>query len=269
MDALAALIVPPRWELSEKLPVGIVLLIVGAYYFDSWRRHRRAEIRPKPPLSRLVWFESAILVLILALVTPLHELGERSFAVHMLQHDLLIFLVPVLLARGWLEPWWPPVPHWLRAVLHFCTRPIPALVFSTVALWVWHAPRLYQGALVHEGAHSIEHLCFLVGYLFFWWPLAAPVPEARHWSNGKRLAYLLAAGTQMSVLAAALTFATHAWYTYYAALPGQNLSTALASQQLGGLLMWVPGMVIFGAVSLANVRPETPRPARVPLPHGP
>ncbi len=136
----------------------------------------------------------------------------------------------------------------------YSTRPVPALVLATAFLWLWHAPPLYERALTSDAVHGLEHICFLVTYLFFWWPLASPEPEARRWSNGGRVLYLVVGGMQMSILAAALTFSSHLWYAYYALLPGHDAATALANQQLGGALMWIPGTLVFGTLALTQVR---------------
>jgi cytochrome c oxidase assembly factor CtaG len=129
---------------------------------------------------------------------------------------------------------------------------------------VWHLPALYNAALAHEGIHIAEHLCFLATATLFWWPVVGPLAQRRLAPLAAAL-YLFAAMAASTVLGIILTFAPPGIYPAYLnpvdqlgvvrlLREGWGLSPA-ADQQLGGLLMWVPGnLVYFWAFIAALVR---------------
>jgi putative membrane protein len=115
-------------------------------------------------------------------------------------------------------------------------------------LWIWHAPRLFESALRHETVHDIQHLSFLASALVFW---AAMVEARKQAQQGAAIVYLFTTTVHTSVLGALITFATRPWYAAYLQTPrGWGLS-ALEDQQLGGLIMWVPGSLVYVGVALA------------------
>ena len=187
-----------------------------------------------------LYFAAGLLVLLLALTSPLDALGDTYlFSAHMLQHLLLLMVVPPLLLLGSAGP--------LATLLL-------AWSLGIGTMWVWHVPALYNAALADEGVHLLEHLSFLVTATIFWWPVIAP-------SEGSRLVphaaivYLFAANAASSLLGILLTFAQAGLYPAYlypddrlgiASLlrDGWGLSPAM-DQQIGGLLMWVAGGLAF------------------------
>lgn len=231
--------------------LGGVLMLAAAYL--AWRRGR--------PGPRGVAFGAGLVVLALALESPLHTLGERYlFSAHMAQHLLLLLVVPPLLLWG-LPP--ADTARLLRrrpiaALEARLGAPAVAFTVATVALWLWHLPALYDAALVRHGLHVAEHLVFLVTATMFWWPVLHPDPR-RRLVAGRAMAYLAAALVSGSLLGILLTFAPAGTYPFYLdppdpwhALPllrGAWGLTPAVDQQLGGILMWVPG----GAVYIAGI----------------
>jgi cytochrome c oxidase assembly factor CtaG len=64
---------------------------------------------------------------------------------------------------------------------------------------------------------------------------------------------LFATAAHTSLLGVLLTFSSSAWYRAYAGGAASLELSALEDQQLGGLIMWVPGGVVFVAAALALV----------------
>ncbi len=127
-------------------------------------------------------FVAGLIILLLALVSPLDTLGDTYlFSAHMLQHILLILVVPPLLLLG--------VPAGLaNKLLHYplvgtlergLSKPILAWTIGVGTMWIWHWPPLYNAALANQPVHVVEHLMFLVSAVIFWWPVLDPVEEAR------------------------------------------------------------------------------------------
>ncbi|MCA1723480.1 MAG: cytochrome c oxidase assembly protein [Thermomicrobia bacterium] len=121
-------------------------------------------------------------------------------------------------------------------------------------MYVWHAPALYTATLAHADIHIFEHLCFLATGVIFWWPICAPLPESRYAPLAAML-YLFTAAVAGSLLGIILTFASPGLYPAYLhpvdtrgflslIRDGWGVSPAL-DQQLGGLIMWVPGGLVY------------------------
>jgi putative membrane protein len=209
-----------------------------------------------------VWFAAGWLVLAAALVTPLHEAGERSFAAHMLEHELLMLVAAPLLVISrpvgialWALPhearrWLGRVGQLISVFWQFVTAPLVATLLQAIALWLWHAPRLFDLALAHSGWHVIQHLSFLVSSLLFWWSMLCG--RAARGGVGMAIGCLFFTATISGALGALMAFSASPWYAGYASsgLDAFGLSPA-EDQQLAGLLMWIPGGVVHAGAGLA------------------
>jgi cytochrome c oxidase assembly factor CtaG len=127
----------------------------------------------------------------------------------------------------------------LRAAWRKCSEPMGAWCLHAAAIWVWHVPVLFDAALANEGVHIAQHSCFLGSALFFWWSVFGRGRPA-----GASIASLFTTMLHTSALGALLTIAPQPWYAPYAQASAFGLS-ALEDQQLGGLLMWVPGGIAY------------------------
>jgi signal transduction histidine kinase len=173
----------------------------------------------------------------------------------MVQHILLLTLAPALLLVG--DPLLPLLrglpdslrrslvapllrgPQ-LRRAVHALVHPLVGLLFSSVILWSWHVPALYQLALRVPAVHLIEHASFFAGGLLFWFPVVQPWPSRPRWPTGAMIPYLLAADVQNTVLAALLTFSDRVLYPFYEFHSRATAAAALDDQVLAGVIMWVP-----------------------------
>ncbi len=193
-----------------------------------------------------------------------------SFAAHMAQHEVLMVIVAPLLVLGRpLATWtWalPPAarmpvarvfahPAWRVPWLAF-TSPLGATAAQLVLLVVWHVPWAFDRAASNAWLHALQHTCFLAPALAFWWS----VLEARRRRHvGAVMAALFITMTATTALGALLTFAPRPWYA--TTLPPVD---ALQDQQLGGLLMWVPGGVVYLLAALWLMAGLLARDARQP-----
>ena len=216
------------------------------------------------------------LALAAALVSPLDGWGARSFALHMIQHEILMVVAaPLLVTARPLEAFtWALEPAWRRPLASvarngaftrawsFLTEPAGAWAVHAIALWTWHVPRFFDAALRDEAIHIAQHTCFFVSALFFWWSVLA---RRSRQEEGGAVASLFTTMLHTSVLGALLTFAPTAWYLPYLEAGSASL-TPLEDQQLGGLIMWVPAGMAYVAAGLAIAASwlrETPREARL------
>jgi putative membrane protein len=242
------------WEVEPSIVIGCALLLAVWAAAGGLRFHRKA-----------VWFVTGVAVLLLDLVGPLDVLGDDYlFSAHMLEHLVLVLVVAPLLLLGIPEPMARRIVAWrpAAAVERVLRRPVVAWSVAVGTLWLWHAPPLYNATLASEQVHILEHLSFLVTWTIFWWPVLTPLPESRL-DPMAALLYLYAAMVANSVLGILLTFAPLGLYPAYVS-PGDELGalglirgtwglTPGPDQQLGGLLMWVLGMLAFLWAAMAMI----------------
>jgi putative membrane protein len=207
-------------------------------------------------------FAAGWLTLIVALVSPVDPLGERLFSAHMIQHELLMIVAAPLLVLGRpLAVWaWALPSDWSRAIGRFfhtpgwrvpwlvVTGPFVAWMLHALALWLWHAPALFDAALANEGVHALQHTCFLLTSLVFWWSVFS---AATRKEQGLAMLSLFTTMVHTGALGALLALSSNAWYPRYAATAPAFGMSALQDQQLGGLVMWVPAGLIYIACGLA------------------
>lgn len=210
-------------------------------------------------------FAAGWLTLLMALVSPLDALGAELFSAHMVQHEIMMLAAAPLLAIS------RPIPAWLwglpkglrpwagrlgrnrllSAPWAASTRPLNAWSIHAAALWVWHIPFLFEAALADAVLHILQHLTFLLSAFIFWWAMIDPRRGASHRLSG--VLYIFTTAVHTSILGALLTFSTTCWYPAYASTTATWGLTAIEDQQLGGLIMWVPGGVAFMIVALLSM----------------
>jgi putative membrane protein len=246
-----------QWHADPSIVVGLALL-AGAYCVATVRRRPGASDVPVEPL-RVVSFVGALAVLFGALTGPVHDLSDYYlFSAHMIQHMLLAFAMPPLLLYG--TPGWmlrpllgdPRVLRLGRAL----TRPTGAFVVFNVVLVAWHLPPLYNLAMEQHPIHIVEHLLIMAASVILWWPLLSPLPELPRATYPVQLLYLFVVGLPMVMVAIFITMSEGILYPYYAAAPRVwEPLTPHADQHLGGLIMWIPGGLVFlAAISVVFFR---------------
>ena len=206
-------------------------------------------------------FWSGWLILILALLSPLHELGEALFSAHMVQHEVLMLaaapllvlsrpLVPML--RGVPMAWRKTLGRWsktppIQGFWKTITQPQTAWWIHAAALWIWHYPPLFDATLDNGWIHAAQHLSFFASALLFWWALF--FARGRN-SYGIGLLYIFTTAVHTGILGALLTLSTRPWYPAYQGTTAAWGLNPLEDQQLGGLIMWVPASLVYLAAGL-------------------
>jgi cytochrome c oxidase assembly factor CtaG len=242
----------------------VVLLLASAlFYARGVTRLWAASDKGAGVRVWRVWsFALGWLALGIALLSPLHALGDSLFSAHMVQHEILISVAAPLLVLSqplipflWAMPvrWRQRVGEWTRqrAVRHLwkaLTMPSVAFALHAVALWAWHLPGPYQATLTSELVHSLQHASFLLTALLFWWTIFSV--HGGELARGRAIFYLFATALQTGALGALLTFAPTLWYPAYASTTAVWGFSPLDDQQLGGLIMWIPGSLVYLAAAL-------------------
>jgi cytochrome c oxidase assembly factor CtaG len=245
-------------------PPTFAILVVAGLYVLGGRWRVGSQVHRSRDRWRTIAFASGLLVLVAALDTPIDSEADRLFAVHMVQHVLLLSVAPPLIVLG--APWariWRPLPlgfrrttakalvvdprtRPLRRLAHWLTHPAVAWVAFCGNLVLWHVPALYDATLRNGAVHDLEHALFFSTGILFWAQVIPSAPFRVRLDEPRRALYALLAMLVGWVLAVVLGFARTPLYHPYTTLahrPG-GLS-ALADQQIAAGVMWVPGSLAF------------------------
>ncbi|HEY7479750.1 MAG TPA: cytochrome c oxidase assembly protein [Gemmatimonadales bacterium] len=231
------------WSLHPSVLLGTGLL--GALYFwGIGPLRRRLDLGPPPAPWRIASFTTGLLVLLFALNGPMHDLSDYYlFSAHMVQHLLLTLVLPPLLIAG--TPGWLLSPLLRRPVMRgaarFLTHPLVAAALYTVTIAFWHLTPFYELMMRNHDVHIATHLVFIAAATLLWWPVMSPVPELPRLGYGMAMLYLFLVGIPMQIVAALITLSRGVLYPWYSDAPRTWNLSPLEDQQLGGLLMWVPG----------------------------
>jgi putative membrane protein len=210
-------------------------------------------------------FGTGWLLLALTLLSPLHALGEVLFSAHMAQHELLMTVAAPLLVLGRpLIPFvWALSPRWRRATgrwtsadafavpWRWLTHPGTAFFVHALAIWIWHLPSLYDASVTNGVIHAAQHTSFLLTAVLFWWVVLQPSPARG--GTPASIGVLFGTVLHTGALGATLTLTTRLIYTVYAATTAPWGYQPLEDQQLGGLIMWVPGGLAYVVAALTLV----------------
>lgn len=206
---------------------------------------RRAELG-----TRAIWLGSALVILVAALASPIGSLADGYlFSAHMLQHLLLVLVVPPLALIGW-----PARKSAKPALSGRRLHPLVPWLLGVGAMWLWHEPKLCDAAASNPVIHRVQELSLLGMGAAFWWPVLAPCGAARL-SPLAGILYLFTACVACTVLGIVITFSPVEVCSVFAhpvdrlgVMPlvrdGWGLS-AEKDQQVGGLLMWVPACLVY------------------------
>ncbi len=199
---------------------------------------------------KLVFLLLAALVFLLTLASPLDQLAEGYlFSAHMLQHLLLLLVVPALLVLAL-----PNAPSRSRPGPPVLARTLLGWVAGVGAMWLWHVPALCDAAAISQGVRAFQTLSLIVLGGLFWWPIIGP-GSAHRLAPLVGVGYLFTACTACTLLGILITFAPVSVCPVYLQ-PVDHLDllpllrdrwglTATVDQQIGGLLMWVPACFIY------------------------
>jgi putative membrane protein len=233
------------WHPDPTVVAGVVVL--GGLYVAALRRGR-AQGQPVKS-AQIVSFFAGLAVLLGSLTGPLHDLSDYYlFSAHMVQHLVLVFAMPPLLLYG--TPGWmlsPLLRHpWAIRLGRRLTRPSGAFVTFNLVLVAWHLPPLYNLAMDNHGVHIVQHLMIMVASVILWWPVLSPSPELPRAHYPVQMLYLFVVGLPMVVVSIFITMAESVLYPYYAGAPRVwEALTPHTDQHLGGLIMWIPGGLVF------------------------
>lgn len=220
-----------RWNFDPALLLGLLALFAILIGAARHRAHQRLDAGAWH-LSVHGWA-----ALTLGLVSPICSLSVALFSARVAQHMWLVLVAAPLLALG------------MASRMPRVAGPGLAAGFFAAALWVWHLPAAYSATFTSDIIYWLMHITLTGSAVLLWAALFDG-------GNGNIVARLIAAiGTllQMGLLGAIITLAPRMLYwEHLASAPAWGLSP-LEDQQLGGLIMWVPGCAALTGIVLMLV----------------
>ena len=233
------------WTFVPNVAAGLAVsaLACAALVARRWRVRRRIVWR------RLIAWFAGLAMIALAVMSPLDSLADdQSFAAHMVQHELLLTVAPLLLLMGLDAQLLAPLTRMVirpalrhpvtKRALRGLTAPSLALGLWSASVLAWSIPAMVALAYRNETVHNAEHFQFLVVGLLFWAVILAPFPSLHRPNIAAKLTYLAIVCVVGAVVAAVLAFDSTVLYRvpYAAGRPWLGLS-ALAEQRLAAVVM--------------------------------
>lgn len=226
---------PSPGELLERVNLDPVLIVSLLVVASGHILGIRADDRRSRYYAACGWAVGAA-----AFVSPLCALSVALFSARIAQHMILLLVAAPLIAMG--------LP--LRSQSGTTWPLWAAATAFMLALWVWHMPTPYAATFTAASVYWAMHITLFGSGIVLWSELIHH-PQ-RH--TGLALAVGLMTSMQMGLLGAVLALARRAlFYPHYITTQAWGL-TPLQDQQLGGTLMWVPGIVLFLWVAIRSLR---------------
>ncbi|HEX3911476.1 MAG TPA: cytochrome c oxidase assembly protein [Solirubrobacteraceae bacterium] len=238
------------WTLEPGVLIGVA--IVGGAYLSRWWKVRTGNsARPAndAPVWRLASFLASLIFTLAALVSPIDALADQLFFMHMIQHMLLLDVVPILAILGFTKVLLRPVTRAVQDLEHRAgafASPAFAVFLYVSVIWLWHIPAAYDVALRHPVVHVLEHVSFLLAGSLYWWHLLSPIRARLRLGGMGPIAYMGSTKLFVGALGMGLAFAPSALYSYYVHHGRVWGISAHDDQSIAGFIMAVEQSLVMG-----------------------
>jgi cytochrome c oxidase assembly factor CtaG len=222
-------------------PLELLPLLVAAGLYV--KRASTLAVKGRPvPLWRQLCFAGGLLMIVVALFSPIGHISEELVIAHMVEHLLLGDLATLLLVLGLTGPLLQPIlaiPVFDR--LRILAHPLVAFPLWVVNFYVWHIPALYEAAYGTAVAHVIEHSMFIFFGCLMWMPVFGPLPTPQWFTAAWKVGYVIAVRFAGAILGNVLMWSGTVLYPIYA--PGERYwgISPLADQSTAGVVMMIEG----------------------------
>jgi putative membrane protein len=240
----------------------LILVLTALVYLRGWLSFHSARVAPTS-VWRAFSFLVGLLLIWVAMASPIAALDHELLTIHMLQHLLLMTLASPLIWLGSpVEPLLQGLPRRFverliaplsqsgtaQRLVIFLSNPKFAWLAACAALIGWHIPIFFALGMQSAPWHLFEQLSFLATGLLFWWPvvqtLAQPrVGEARH--DLSMILYLFLATLPCDILSGFLVFCDRVVYPAYFSSSHMLGFSAMEDQQCAAALMWTCVTIVY------------------------
>ena len=198
---------------------------------------------------RLCCFATSLAVGLLAVLSPIDSLADQLFFMHMVQHMLLLDIVPIFAILGLTKVILRPVTRSVRDIEHragVLAHPAFAVALYVGVIWAWHIPAAYDYAVTHQTVHELEHTSFLIAGSLYWWHLLSPIRARMRLGGMGPVVYMGSTKLFVGALGMGLAFAPAALYPYYEHVARVWGFSPLADQSVAGIIMAVEQSLVMG-----------------------
>jgi putative membrane protein len=241
------------WQLSPEIILGLV--VAGLIYWRG-RRHALAS-----DAWRTAGFFGGLVALFVALISPVERVADHIFAVHQVEHMLLRTVAPMLLflsvPQATLVRGSPAAltrffagSGRLRRLVGLLRYPSLATLLFIASSYFWMLPRFHDMAILDEPIHYVWHITLLLSGLIFFSVIFDRRAEPQGPGLSTRIGMFIAAALANIVLGAFLTLKTMPLYSAYLELGHMWHVPMLTDEQTGGIIMWIPGTMMFALSGL-------------------
>ena len=221
-------------------------------------------------LAQAVIFQIGLLLVLLALVSPMGYFAHQAIWVRDMQDVVLAVVAPALIVLG--APWLPLArgaglgrgghhddegaaagdagPGGRRAEPGWRALPILVTVLFCVTWWVWHMPGPFDAALRSPAIYAAEVVTYLAAGIGFWLQLIGSRPLSPQLAPLNRVALVVAVAASGTVLGLIRAYGPGVAYPAYLGL-GHGVSSVLSGQQAGGAILWVFPLIPLSIVAVA------------------
>lgn len=250
------------------------LVLAAMFYFRGWLRLRATCVNVLAGW-RAGSFLLGLLLLWVAVATPLAFLDQEMLTVHMVQHLLLMTFAPPLIWLGApFMPWLHGLPQqFVQAIINpifertavrrlgkVLAQPAFCWLAAAAVLVTWHIPAIFMLGLESEAWHLVEHASFLAAGLLFWWPVIRPWPGVSGLPDFSIILYLFLATLPCDILSGLLVFCDRVVYPAYFSASRPFGFSPLEDQQCAGALMWTCVTIVYLVVgAILTTRLLAPR----------
>jgi cytochrome c oxidase assembly factor CtaG len=230
------------WTLDpiQLLPIALI----GAAY--AMRSHTLARRGQPVQAWRIALFILGLALLVLAIASPIAEVGEKElFTFHMAQHLLIGDLAPLCLLAGLTGPLLRPIlalPGVMR--LRVLANPFVAFPIWATNLVIWHVPTFYNAAVEHSAVHALEHISFFASGIVLWLPVLETLPAPEWFGTGAKLGYIVGVRLVATVLGNVFIWGGSPYYDVYEGGDDFLGLSPSADQSLAGSTMMLEGSIV-------------------------
>lgn len=222
-------------------PIEVLPITVGGVAY--WARAMSLSWAGRPvPLWRQLCFGSGLLLIAVALFSPVGHIAEELVVAHMVEHLLIGDLASLLLVLGLTRAILQPIlaiPFFNR--LQVLTHPLLALPLWALNFYLWHVPALYDAAYGTAPVHALEHACFLFFGCLMWMPVFGPLPKPEWFTAGWKVGYVVAVRFAGAVLGNVLMWSGSVLYPIYGRGEHYWGISPMTDQSTAGAIMMVEG----------------------------
>jgi cytochrome c oxidase assembly factor CtaG len=222
-------------------PVEVFPITIGGVAY--WARVRSLSWDGRPvPLWRQLCFGSGLLLIAVALFSPIGHISDELVIAHMVEHlligDIASLLIVLGLTRSLLQP---ILSIKLFNRLQVLTYPLIALPLWALNFYFWHIPAIYDAAYGTAPLHALEHTTFLAFGCLMWMPVFGPLPKPEWFTAAWKVGYVIAVRFAGAVLGNVLMWSNSVLYPIYGKGEHYWGISPIADQSTAGAIMMVEG----------------------------